>query len=288
MSEFETDFSDDGERVVSSQKDWNYYSHLSVYRFASLYTKGLRVVDAGCGTGYAASYLVRAGAKHVTGIDVSEKAISYCRAHFSEPATDFIVADLSIGISVPSGSVDVIFSSQAMEHLGDIENFPSEFRRVLKPGGLMVVAVPAIVSREQLEENIWNKFHLINLTPLGWYTKMRRNFARVHAFSHWPSKRFSDGTEPHTEDTTIRGADFDFAAAPISALNIQTKTLNTVLMAKRPRRRARPPHVDEFVPHAWGEGAIHAKVRREETGLLRWKLSQAAQTDAVSAEGAGS
>lgn len=195
MTEFETDFSDDGERVVASQKDWNYYSHLSIYRFASFYTKGLRVLDAGCGTGYGTSYLARAGAQHVTGIDVSENAISYCKAHFSEPATDFIVADLSIEIPVPSCSVDAIFSSQAMEHLSNIEDFLSECRRVLKPNGLMVVAVPAIVSKEQLEENIWNRFHLINLTPLGWYTKTRRNFARVHAFSHWPSTRFSDRSE---------------------------------------------------------------------------------------------
>jgi len=288
MTEFETDFSDDGERVVASQKDWNYYSHLSIYRFASFYTKGLRVLDAGCGTGYGTSYLARAGAQHVTGIDVSENAISYCKAHFSEPATDFIVADLSIEIPVPSCSVDAIFSSQAMEHLSNIEDFLSECRRVLKPNGLMVVAVPAIVSKEQLEDNIWNRFHLINLTPLGWYTKTRRNFARVHAFSHWPSTRFSDRSETHTEDTTIRETDFDFVAAPISTLTGETETLNTVLVAKRPRRRVRPPHVNEFVPHAWGEGAIHAKVRRQETGLLQWKLSQATKTDAVSAGVAGS
>jgi SAM-dependent methyltransferase len=294
MTAAENDLGDDGERVVASNLDWNYYSHLSVYRFASTYTKGLRVFDAGCGTGYGTAYLARAGAQHVTGIDISEKAISYCRAHFSAPATDFVVADLSLGIPIPTGSTDAIFSSQAMEHLSDIEKFLSECRRVLKPDGLMVVAVPAITSRQQLEENIWNRFHITNLTPLGWYTKMRRNFARVVSFSHWPVKRFSgwseirDALRLSPQDTVIRETDFDYVATPISVLNSHPETLNTVLVARRPRRRPWPPQVEEFVPHAWGEGAIHAKVRHEETELLRWKLWQATESASVADGGARS
>lgn len=294
MTGSESDLSDDGERVVASTLDWNYYSHLSVYRFASNYTKGLHVIDAGCGTGYGAAYLAQAGAQRVTGLDVSEKAIAYCRAHFSTPGTEFVVANLSVEIPAPTGSVDAIFSSQAMEHLSDIENFLAECRRVLKPRGFMVIAVPAITSRQQLEENIWNKFHITNLTPLGWYTKIRRNFSRVASFSHWPSAQFSGWSEIRRalqlspQDTIIRETDFGYVPTPISTLNNQTETLNTVLIARRPRRRPWPPQVDEFVPHSWGEGAIHAKVRHEETELLRWKLWQATQTGSAADGGAKS
>lgn len=281
MSFVESDFGDDGERVVASRKDWNYFSHLSVYRFASRYTHGLRVLDAGCGTGYGAAYLLEAGALHVTGLDVSAKAISYCRTKFVQSGLDFKEADLSKEMPVPTGSVDAVFSSQAMEHLSNIEVFMAECRRVLKPEGVMIVAVPAITSPQQLEKNIWNKFHITNLTPLGWYTKMRRNFRRVESFRHWPIERYAGwdaiqqalALEP--QDTLIREADFEYTGMAIDKLNFCQETLNTVLVGRRPRKRALPPHVDEFVPHAWQEGAIHARVRQEETELLRWKLWQA-------------
>jgi hypothetical protein len=112
---------------------------------------------------------------------------------------------------------------------------------------------------------------------------MRRNFARVASFAHWPTGQYSGwpeiraGLKRTSQDTTIRETDFDYTAMPIAALNTHQETLNTVLVAHRPRRRPLPPHVDEFIPHAWCEGAIHAKVRREETELLRWTLWQATE-----------
>jgi SAM-dependent methyltransferase len=272
---------DDNERVVPFVQDWNYFSHLSVYSFAAQFLQGLRIVDAGCGTGYGAAYLARHGALQVTGLDISEPAISYCRNEFVLPNLDFQVCDLSAAMPFPGRSVDAIFSSQAMEHLADIEAFLDEAHRVLKPDGLMVVAVPAIVSPEQLEENIWNRFHITNLTPLGWFTKIGRRFRRVTPYRHWPKapfagwERIRSGLRLLPQDTVIRETDYDYIETPIASLNSCTETLNAVLVARRPRRRVRPPHVAEFVPHAWKEGAIHAKIRHEETELLRWKLWQA-------------
>lgn len=66
----------------------------------------------------------------------------------------------------------------------------------------------------------------------------------------------------------------------LAVLNTLEDNLNTVLVARGVRRRKRSPDVAEFIPHGWGEGAMHAKVRREETELLRWKLWKATSNGA--------
>jgi SAM-dependent methyltransferase len=43
---------------------------------------------------------------------------------------------------VDDGSIDVIISFYSMEHMYPIENYLKEFRRVLRPGGLLVGAIP--------------------------------------------------------------------------------------------------------------------------------------------------
>ena len=191
MNPEQAKLSDDGERVVASIHDWNYYSHLSVYRFASSLMRGLRIADAGCGTGYGAAYLAEHGTKSVLGLDVSAKAISFCQETFQREELTFEIADLSVSIPADDRSLDAIFSSQAMEHLADIEVFFDECRRVLKPDGFMVIAVPSIVTPGQLQENIWNKHHVTNLTPLGWYTKASRSFRSVTSYRHWPKPPFA-------------------------------------------------------------------------------------------------
>jgi SAM-dependent methyltransferase len=290
MSPEEAVLGGDGERVVASVRDWNYYSHLSVYRFAAPMMRGLRVADAGCGTGYGAAYLAAHGAASVLGLDVSAGAIAYCRDTFRNRGLAFEVADLSVGIPAASGSLDAIFSSQAMEHLADIETFFDECARVLKPGGFMVIAVPAITNREQLEENIWNRHHVTNLTPLGWYTKAARSFRSVTAYRHWPTRPFAgwaairEGLARGADQTDIRETDYEYTRTPIRVLDTLADNLNTVLVASRVRRRKRPPNLAEYVPHAWGEGAMHAKIRHQETELLRWKLWMAESGGSPAAE----
>jgi 2-polyprenyl-3-methyl-5-hydroxy-6-metoxy-1,4-benzoquinol methylase len=281
MDHEQVELSDDGERVVASIHDWNYYSHLSVYRFAAPMMRNLHIADAGCGTGYGASYLAEKGAASVLGLDVSSKAIAYCQKTFKREGLAFEVADLSATIPATTRSLDAIFSSQAMEHLADVEAFFNECRRVLKPNGFMVIAVPAIVTPGQLLDNIWNKHHITNLTPLGWYTKANRSFRSVTSYRHWPSAPFAGweairaGLLLDPDETLIRETDYDYTKTPIDILKTLENNLNTVLVVKGVRKHARPPNVAEFIPHSWSEGAMHAKVRHEETELLKWKLWEA-------------
>jgi ubiquinone/menaquinone biosynthesis C-methylase UbiE len=106
---------------------------------------GLRchtVLDAGCGQGKALHALQQRF--HVTrliGVDVDAHALTAARAeaarHGLKP--ELIEADCA-AIPLPEACVDMVFCHQTLHHLVRQEATLAEFRRLLKPGGLLLLA----------------------------------------------------------------------------------------------------------------------------------------------------
>lgn len=90
------------------------------------------VLDAGCGEGYYAKAVRELTGAHVIGLDYSKDAIR-CAARGGNPAC-WLVADLA-NIPLADNSIDCILNvyTPANYH---------EFKRVLKPGGRLIKAVP--------------------------------------------------------------------------------------------------------------------------------------------------
>lgn len=100
---------------------------------------GARVLEIGGGTGYQASLLAERGFA-VSSIDVADSNYAADRVF---PVT---VYD---GKRFPfeSGTFDVVFSSNALEHIADLEQIHRESRRVLKPQGYCVHVMPTAAWR---------------------------------------------------------------------------------------------------------------------------------------------
>jgi SAM-dependent methyltransferase len=99
---------------------------------------GKRVLDAACGPGLYAAELVRRGAQ-VTGFDHSPRMVELCRAR-ARPG-DFRVHDLGDPIDwLADGSVDLVLCALAIEYVDDRVAALSELRRVLRPGGALVLS----------------------------------------------------------------------------------------------------------------------------------------------------
>jgi len=97
---------------------------------------GERVLDVGCGTGYLAAGIRRARPDvDVVGSDLSSGMLDRARAAGAWP----LVQGDATGLPVRAGSVDLVVARGVLHHLPDVRAALAEWRRVLRPGGAVVL-----------------------------------------------------------------------------------------------------------------------------------------------------
>ncbi|XAS66736.1 class I SAM-dependent methyltransferase [Micrococcaceae bacterium Sec5.7] len=101
--------------------------------------RGRRVLDAGCGSGPLAAALQTRGAT-VTGFDSSAAMVELARQRLGE-AAELHVADLSQPLPFADGAFDDVVSSLVLHYLQDWTGPLAELRRVLRPGGRLILSV---------------------------------------------------------------------------------------------------------------------------------------------------
>ena len=117
------------------------YIHLNRYAFARPFCEGTRILDAACGQGYG-SYLMKTwGAKEVTGIDIDAAAIAQASALFREDGLHYLQHTVE-QLPFPDASFDVVVSFETIEHIDKPDAFLKEIKRVLRPGGIVVISCP--------------------------------------------------------------------------------------------------------------------------------------------------
>ncbi|MEH6589170.1 MAG: malonyl-ACP O-methyltransferase BioC [Halioglobus sp.] len=95
------------------------------------------VLDLGCGTGYFQPQLQRRFPQaHYLGLDLARGMVEYAREHFPQ-AQSWLVADAET-LPLAAHSVDLIFSSLAVQWCHNPHQLYAELARVLKPGGRCV------------------------------------------------------------------------------------------------------------------------------------------------------
>jgi ubiquinone/menaquinone biosynthesis C-methylase UbiE len=105
---------------------------------------GHLVVDLGCGSGVDLETLVRAAGSTgaVVGIDSDPQMIQQARARIAEfPQIDVLEADIH-ALPLPSSAVDRVRTDRVLQHVVDVPLVLTEARRVLRPGGRLVMAEP--------------------------------------------------------------------------------------------------------------------------------------------------
>jgi SAM-dependent methyltransferase len=100
---------------------------------------GERVLDLGCGAGRFVAALRDAGADPV-GVEIAESALERARA--VAPGADLRLLGPDGSIPLEHGSVDLVWCSEVLEHVADGAHLLQEARRVLRPGGRILVTVP--------------------------------------------------------------------------------------------------------------------------------------------------
>jgi len=100
---------------------------------------GERVLDLGCGAGRFVAALRAAGADPV-GVEIAEAALERARA--VAPGADLRRLADDGSIPLEHGAVDLVWCSEVLEHVADGAHLLQEARRVLRPGGRILVTVP--------------------------------------------------------------------------------------------------------------------------------------------------
>jgi len=103
--------------------------------------EGLSLLDIGCGGGLLSEPMCRLGFE-VTAVDASARNIGTARAH-AEPqglAIDYRCATAEQLEAEGAGPFDVVLNMEVIEHVADPGEYLRTCARLLKPGGLMIVA----------------------------------------------------------------------------------------------------------------------------------------------------
>lgn len=100
---------------------------------------GLAVLDAGCGSGAQAEWLLDQGAE-VIGVDLSPAMVEEAQRRCAGRGR-FFVADFADPLPLDPDSVDGITCSLALHYLEDWSAALRSFAGVLRPGGWLVVSV---------------------------------------------------------------------------------------------------------------------------------------------------
>ena len=101
----------------------------------------MNVLDYGCGTGLVSLFL-QPLVRSVTGADTSDGMLEILRAKVTaQRLTNVQTLHLEPEReSLPAERFDLLVSSMTLHHVEDLEKLVREFRRVLRPGGLLAVA----------------------------------------------------------------------------------------------------------------------------------------------------
>ncbi len=99
---------------------------------------GARLLEVGCGTGHNLAMLQRFG--HVDAIELDPAARAIAERRLGRPVSDARLPELE---GIPRSHYDLIGAFDVIEHIDDDVAAVSALAACLKPGGKLVVAVPA-------------------------------------------------------------------------------------------------------------------------------------------------
>lgn len=171
-----------GERFTPECVREIWYEHYHRYAFALPLVSGKRVLDAACGEGYG-SAMIAPRASSVLGLDLSDVAVAHARNRYSGTGARFEQADVTALDHLPTASFDLILSFETLEHLEAQQTMLAGFRRLLAPGGLLLISTPDKRNYSDLP-NFHNEHHVRELYRDEFERLLADSFADVRMYAH--------------------------------------------------------------------------------------------------------
>lgn len=152
-----------GANVVDAGRLSPYWGeHAARYVYAVPFVDGKRVLDIACGTGYGIG-LLRKHASYVVGVDIDESAASEAKRETGENGA--VMLGDGLGLPFPDATFETIISFETLEHLHSRREFLAELRRVLTPGGKLLLSTPNALYTKPVNGVPANPFHVHEYQP---------------------------------------------------------------------------------------------------------------------------
>jgi SAM-dependent methyltransferase len=141
-----------------------------------------RILDIGCGTGGNLELLSRYG--QAEGVDISAEALDFCRAR----GLTNVRQGAAETLPYESESFDLVTGLDVVEHLDDDVAGLREMRRVLRPGGRMLLFVPAFMLLWGVQDDVSHHRRRYTLAELRQKLRqadlqvMRASYANISFF----------------------------------------------------------------------------------------------------------
>jgi SAM-dependent methyltransferase len=215
--------------------------------------------------------LISGWAQRVVGVDYDAPTVAHAARAY--PAARFVRGNLA-ALPVASGSVDVVVTLQVIEHVWNHPEFLGECRRVLCPGGLLVVSTPNRLTFSPGLDAPVNPFHTKEFTAAELVDLVERcGFATeavhglhaggrlaaldaghggslVDAQLATPPAGWAPGLRADVESVTVD----DFEIVDRAGADVDASLDLVVLAVKRPDRDARAPQSGGEQRQAHDEG----------------------------------
>lgn len=168
-----------GERFTPECVREIWYEHWHRYVFALPLARGKRVLDAACGEGYGSAMLADV-ANSVTGLDVDEATVIHARKRYGRHDNLVFRQSSVTAVDAPDASFDLIVSYETVEHLLEQEQMLDEFRRLLAPGGVLLMSSP---DRERYNQGVAaNPHHVRELSQDEFLALLSPRFPAIRLY----------------------------------------------------------------------------------------------------------
>ncbi len=160
---------------------------------------GATILDVGCGDGFHLDLLKRYGnpSWRVVGVDLDERAVERARSRGLE-----VLHGALDDAGVADDSVDLALCIQTIEHVGDPPSLLRGVRRVLKPGGRLLIVTDNTGSPDfrLFGTRHWGGYHF----PRHWNLFDRRSIARIAELTDFEIESLQTMTSPVNWTYSVR------------------------------------------------------------------------------------
>lgn len=138
--------------VIAEQAHWFLLARRALLcGYFSRLSRSMRILEVGCSSGMLIDDLTVLGFHDSYGVDINKEAIEYGK---QRGVTNISLVD-GVTLPYPDNAFDFVISSDVLEHISDEGRALAEWRRVLRPGGRLLIMVPAF-------QFLWSEHDVVN------------------------------------------------------------------------------------------------------------------------------